>query len=62
MPDKKNKQQPPAMPSAEEVQRELARVENIDDLFGKDGVFAWLSCHHVQHDAHCPCLVVRSLW
>jgi putative transposase len=42
MPEKKRKQQPPAMPSAEEVQRELAAVENIDDFFGKDGVFARL--------------------
>ena len=46
MPDKKNMEQPtkrPApMPSAEEIQRELAAVENIDDFFGKDGVFARL--------------------
>jgi putative transposase len=42
MPDKKKNQQPPAMPSAEEVQRELANIENIDDFFGKDGVFARL--------------------
>jgi len=42
MPDKKKSKQPPAMPSAEEVQRELAKVENIDDFFGKDGVFARL--------------------
>lgn len=41
-PDKEKSQQPPAMPSAEEVQRELASVENIDDFFGKDGVFARL--------------------
>lgn len=41
MPDKKKKQHP-AMPSAEEVQHELAKVENIDDFFGKDGVFARL--------------------
>jgi putative transposase len=30
------------MPSAEEIQRALASVENIDDFFGKDGVFARL--------------------
>jgi putative transposase len=46
MPNKKNqnKQQAvkAAMPSAEEVQRELASIENIDDFFGKDGVFARL--------------------
>jgi putative transposase len=42
MPEKKKSKQPPAMPSAEEVQRELAKVENIDDFFGKEGVFARL--------------------
>jgi hypothetical protein len=42
MPDKKKANQPPAMPSADEVQRALASVENIDDFFGKDGVFARL--------------------
>jgi putative transposase len=42
MPDKKKAPQPPAMASADEVQRVLASVENIDDFFGKDGVFARL--------------------
>ena len=42
MPDQKKNQQHPAMPSAEEVQRELARVESMDDFFGKEGVFARL--------------------
>jgi hypothetical protein len=47
MPDKKQRnEQPPAaqitMPSAEEVQGALAGVENMDDFFGKDGVFARL--------------------
>ena len=42
MPDNKKNTQPPAMPSAEEVQRALASVENIDDFFGKEGVFARL--------------------
>ena len=37
MPDKKKSKQPPALPSGEEVQRELAQVENIDDFFGKEG-------------------------
>tara|TARA_R110000744_G_scaffold132963_1_gene241243 strand:+ start:77 stop:1123 length:1047 start_codon:yes stop_codon:yes gene_type:complete len=36
------KQKPESMPSAEEVQAELSKVENIDDFFGKDGVFARL--------------------
>lgn len=30
------------MPSAEEVQAELAKVQTMDDFFGKDGVFARL--------------------
>jgi putative transposase len=46
MPDKKQAKDQPAskitMPSAEEVQRALAGVENMDDFFGKDGVFARL--------------------
>ena len=46
MPDKKQRNEQPAskitMPSAEEVQRALAGVENMDDFFGKDGVFARL--------------------
>ena len=31
-----------SMPSAEEVQAELAKVQSMDDFFGKDGVFARL--------------------
>lgn len=42
MPAKKRTNRPPAMPSADEVQRALANVENIDDFFGKEGVFARL--------------------
>jgi transposase-like protein len=42
MPDKKQSKQVPAMPSAEAVQHELAKVESIDDFFGKEGVFARL--------------------
>ena len=30
------------MPSAEEVQAELAKVQSMDDFFGKEGVFAKL--------------------
>ena len=46
-PDKKKNTEQSAerrvpMPSAEEIQRELAAVENIDDFFGKEGVFARL--------------------
>jgi len=36
------KQKPESMPSAEEVQTELSKVERIDDFFGKEGVFARL--------------------
>lgn len=36
------KQKPESMPSAEEVQTELSKVESIDDFFGKEGVFARL--------------------
>lgn len=44
MPQKKtNKPKPQdSMPSAEEVQRELAKAESMDDFFGKDGIFARL--------------------
>ena len=35
-------QKPEHMPSAEEVQAELSKVESIDDFFGKEGVFARL--------------------
>jgi putative transposase len=33
---------PPAMPSVERVQRELASATNLDDFFGKEGIFARL--------------------
>lgn len=36
------KQKPEHMPSAEEVQAELSKIESIDDFFGKEGVFARL--------------------
>ena len=36
------KQKPENMPSAEEVQAELSKIESIDDFFGKEGVFARL--------------------
>ena len=36
------KHNPDTMPSAEEVQAELSKVESIDDFFGKEGVFARL--------------------
>jgi putative transposase len=49
MPNKKKPNQPPAMPSAEEVQRTLASVENIDDFFGQDGVLARLFGDTLTH-------------
>ena len=30
------------MPSAEKIQEELAKAENMDDFFGRDGIFARL--------------------
>jgi hypothetical protein len=36
------------MPSAEEVQRELAKVKSMDDFFGKDGIFARLFAHTIE--------------
>lgn len=46
MPDKKNTDQlakrPVPTPAAEETQRELAAIENIDDFIGKDGTRARL--------------------
>ena len=39
---KKTDRTPAEMPSAEEVQQELAGVTSMDDFFGKDGVFARL--------------------
>ena len=32
----------PAMPSAERIQQELATAKNLDDFFGKEGIFARL--------------------
>jgi putative transposase len=37
-----------AMPSAEEVQRELAKAKSMDDFFGKDGIFARLFAHTIE--------------
>jgi transposase-like protein len=39
---KNNRQEPVHLPSAEEIQNELAQVESIDDFFGKQGVFSRL--------------------
>ena len=42
------KQKPESMPSAEEVQTELSKVERIDDFFGKEGVFARLFANTLE--------------
>ena len=39
---KNNRKEPVHLPSAEEIQHELAQVESIDDFFGKEGVFSRL--------------------
>ena len=39
---KKSQSPPEYMPTAEEVQAELAKVQSMDDFFGKEGVFAKL--------------------
>jgi len=36
------------MPSAEEVQKELARVKSMDDFFGKEGIFARLFANTIE--------------
>jgi putative transposase len=36
------------MPSAEEVQRELAKAKSMDDFFGKEGIFAKLFAHTIE--------------
>lgn len=37
------------MPSAEEVQHELAKAESIDDFFGKEGIFSRLFSSTLEH-------------
>ena len=37
------------MPIAEEVQRELAKAQSIDDFFGKDGIFSRLFASTLEH-------------
>ena len=42
MPHKNSRKEPIQLPSAEEIQDELAQVESIDDFFGKEGIFSKL--------------------
>ena len=37
-----NKKSKIQLPKVEEIQRELGTAENIDDFFGRDGIFARL--------------------
>lgn len=48
MTDKKKKDVKVEMPTAEEVQAELAKVESMDDFFGKEGVFARLFANTLE--------------
>ncbi len=36
------------MPSAEEVQKELAKAKSMDDFFGKEGIFARLFADTIE--------------
>ncbi len=36
------------MPSAEEVQKELAKAKSMDDFFGKEGIFARLFANTIE--------------
>jgi hypothetical protein len=38
----------PAMPSVERIQQELASAKNLDDFFGKEGIFAGCSPRHLN--------------
>lgn len=42
MTQKKKRKDPVHLPSAEEIQDELAQVESMDDFFGKEGIFSKL--------------------
>ena len=45
---KKSQSAPEYMPTAEAVQAELAKVQSMDDFFGKEGVFARLFATTVE--------------
>jgi putative transposase len=50
MSDEKNKPRKiqEAMPSVEDVQRELSKAKSMDDFFGKEGIFAKLFAHTIE--------------
>jgi transposase-like protein len=45
---KKGKEIQEIMPSAEEVQKELAKAKSMDDFFGKEGIFARLFANTIE--------------
>lgn len=45
---KKERKMQEIMPSAEEVQKELAKAKSMDDFFGKEGIFARLFAHTIE--------------
>jgi transposase-like protein len=45
---KKERKLQESMPSAEEVQRELAKAKSMDDFFGKEGIFARLFANTIE--------------
>jgi transposase-like protein len=45
---KKERKLQEIMPSAEEVQRELAKAKSMDDFFGKEGIFARLFANTIE--------------
>ena len=46
--ERKERKLQEVMPSAEEVQKELAKAKSMDDFFGKDGIFARLFAHTIE--------------
>src|SRR5512141_1056995 len=45
---KKERKLQEIMPSAEEVQKELAKAKSMDDFFGKEGIFARLFANTIE--------------
>lgn len=45
---KKERKLQESMPSADEVQKELAKAKSMDDFFGKEGIFARLFAHTIE--------------
>jgi transposase-like protein len=48
MTQKKSRKESVHLPSADEIQNELAQVESIDDFFGKEGIFSKLFARTVE--------------